>query len=275
MNLQSKILLNNGVEIPILGLGVYQSRAGEETRNAVRCALGIGYRHIDTARIYGNEKDVGAAVRDSDIPRAEIFVTTKLWNSDHGYDTTLRACEGSLKRLGLDYIDLYLVHWPVEKLRLESWRAMEALLAEGKCRAIGVSNYMVRHLKELLSNCKVKPAINQIEMNPYIYQHFLEVVEMCRQQGIAIEAYSPLTKGRKLKNPQLVKIARKYQKSPAQILIRWALQQQFVVIPKSARAERIRENADVFDFNISQEDMAELDSLNEDLVTGWDPTDAP
>ena len=275
MALQSKTKLNNGVEIPILGLGVYQSRAGTETRDAVRFALEVGYRHIDTARIYGNEKDVGAAVRASGIPRSEIFVTTKLWNSDHGYDNAIRACNDSLKRLGLDYIDLYLVHWPVEKSRLESWRALETLLAEGICRAIGVSNYMVRHLNELLAHCKVVPAVNQIEMNPYIYQHFLDVVKMCRKEGVVVEAYSPLTKAQRLKDPRLIKIAEKYHKSAAQILIRWALQHEFVVIPKSAKAERIRENADVFDFNISDDEMAELDSFNEDLVTGWDPTHAP
>jgi diketogulonate reductase-like aldo/keto reductase len=275
MNLQTKVKLNNAVEIPILGLGVYQSRAGAETQNAVKTAIEAGYRHIDTARIYGNEKDVGAAVRDSGVPRSEIFVTTKLWNSDHGYDRAIRACNDSLKRLGLDFVDLYLVHWPVEKLRLESWRAMETLLAEGKCRAIGVSNYMVRHLEELLAVCKMKPAVNQIEMNPYIYEHFLDVINLCNQQEIVVEAYSPLTKGHKLSDSRLMKIAEGYRKSAAQVLIRWALQHHFVVIPKSAKPGRIRDNANVFDFSISTEDMTALDSFNEDLVTGWDPTRAP
>lgn len=272
---QSTQTLNNGVEIPRVGLGVFRSPAGETTKNTVRTALQAGYRHIDTAKIYGNEDSVGQGVRESGIPRGEVFVTTKLWNGDHGYDAALRACDESLAKLGFDYLDLYLVHWPVEGLRLDTWRAMEKLLAEGKARAIGVSNYMPRHLSELLDHCAVVPAVNQIELSPYNYLYRKEVVDLCRAHNIAVEAYSPLTKGQKLNDPPLVAIAKKYGKSTAQVLIRWVLQQGFVALPKSNNPERIRQNRDVFDFAISDADMAKLEAFNVNLVTGWDPTNAP
>jgi len=275
LTIQSKATLHNGVEIPFLGLGVFQSPPGEVTRRAVLYALEAGYRHIDTAKIYRNEQDVGWAVRESGIPRSEIFVTTKLWNQDHGYNRAIRAFNESLQRLGLDYIDLYLIHWPVEGLRLESWRALETLLAEGRCRAIGVSNYLVRHLEELSGSGKGVPAVNQIELSPYNYLSRKEVVDFCRSKGVQLEAYSPLTKGKKLSDPKLVALARKYGKTPAQMLIRWALQHQMVVIPKSTDRDRIRENAQVFDFSIAKGDMACLDSFDENLTTGWDPTHAP
>ncbi|MFX0061207.1 MAG: aldo/keto reductase [Candidatus Hermodarchaeota archaeon] len=275
MNIKTKIKLNNGVEMPIFGLGVYRAPSGEETQNAVRYALEAGYRHIDTAKIYGNERDVGIAVHNSfsGIPRDEIFITTKLWNSDHGYDSTITACNESLKKLGLKYLDLYLVHWPVETLRGETWKAMEYLLEEGKCRAIGVSNYMIHHLKELLETAKIVPAVNQVEFSPYLFRK--DLLEFCRSQGIQFESYSPLTKGRKLKDPKLVSLGSKYSKTPAQILIRWALEHQIVVIPKSTNEGRIYENANVFDFHILEEDMNLLNSFDEGLVTGWDPTNAP
>lgn len=273
LNLQSTVKLNNGVEIPRLGLGVFRAPRGEVTRQAVLSALSAGYRHIDTARIYGNERDVGAAVRESGLPRKDIFVTTKLWNEDQGYDSTLRACERSLESLGFEYVDLYLVHWPVPGRRLESWRAMEKLLAEGKCRAIGVSNFLENHLDPLLAHAKVVPAVNQVEQHPFLHQPSL--LRYCAGKGIVVEAYSPLTKGLRLGDPCVVEIARKHGKSPAQVLIRWCLQHDLVVIPKSVRAERIRENANVFDFSLSPEDLRTLDGLNEDLYTGWDPTDVP
>ena len=275
MNVKSEKTLNNGVAIPVLGLGVFRSPAGDVTKNAVSYALEAGYRHIDTAKIYGNEQSVGAAIRESGIPRSEIFVTTKLWNSDHGYDAALRACDESLSKLGFDCVDLYLVHWPVEGLRLETWRAMETLLAEGKVRAIGVSNYMVRHLKELLEHANVGPAVNQIELSPYNYLYRQDLIDLCRANGIQIEAYSPLTKAQKLNDPKLVRLAQKYGKTAAQVLVRWALQQDIVVLPKSTNLERIRQNGDVFDFAILDADMAYLETFNENLVTGWDPTDAP
>jgi methylglyoxal/glyoxal reductase len=273
LHLRSTVRLNNGVEIPRLGLGVFRAPRGEETHQAVSLALAQGYRHIDTARIYGNERDVGAAVRDSGIPRGEIFVTTKLWNDDQGYETTLRACERSLKELGLEYVDLYLMHWPVPGKRLDSWRAMEKLLAEGKCRAIGVSNFQERHLEELLGQAKVVPAVNQVEFSPFLYQ--AQLLRSCEERGIAVEAYSPLTKGQRLGHPMLGRVARHHSKTPAQVLIRWGLQHGLIVIPKSTREERIRENADVFGFELSAAEMHALDSLNEDLRTSWDPTDVP
>ncbi len=273
IRIDTKVKLNNGVEMPIFGLGTFQSRSGKETQKAVLCALEAGYRLIDTAAMYGNEEDVGEALRKSGIPREEIFITTKLWNTDHGYDKALAAFETSRKKLGLSYVDLYLIHWPVEGLRTESWRALETLLEEGKCWAIGVSNYMTHHLEELLNNSSTVPAVNQVEFSPYLYQE--DLLEFCRAHDIQLEAYSPLTKGHKLKDQKLVAIASKYSKSPAQILIRWALQKEVVVIPKSSRKDRILENADVFDFTISPEDMKVLDSFNEDLRTSWDPSTAP
>lgn len=267
------IRLNNGSSIPRVGLGVFQAAHGEETRRAVGEALRVGYRHIDTARIYGNEKDVGAAVRDSGVPRAEVFVTTKLWNGDQGYDAALRAFDASLAKLGFEYVDLYLIHWPVPEKRLESWRALEKLLAEGRAKAIGVSNFMVPHLEELLSHAKVVPAVNQIEVSPFL-QH-REVRSFCAQKGIAIEAYSPLTKGARLGHPVIVSVAERVERSPAQVLLRWGLQQRMIVLPKSTRSARIAENAALFDFDLSREDMSKLDALEEGLVTGWDPRNQP
>lgn len=272
IRIDKKVKLSNGVQMPIFGLGTYQTRSGKETQAAVLYALEAGYRLIDTAKIYGNEKDVGEAVRKSGIPREEVFITTKLWNSDHGYDTAIAACEKSLKSLTLSYIDLYLIHWPVEGLREETWRAMETLQKEGKCRAIGVSNYMIWHLEELLNSSSTIPAVNQVEFSPYLYQK--DLLEFCHSHNIQVEAYSPLTKGQKLSDPKLVAIASRYSKSPAQILIRWVLQHGAVVIPKSSKKERIFENADVFDFTISPQDMGVLDSFNENLRTSWDPSTA-
>lgn len=272
LTIDTKVELNNGVEMPIFGLGLYQTRKGKETQDAVSYALEAGYRLIDTAAMYGNEEDVGEVVRKSGLPREQIFITTKLWNSDHGYDKALSAFEESRKKLGLHYVDLYLIHWPVEVLRKESWRALETLLRGGKCRAIGVSNYMIWHLEELLSDSSIVPAVNQVEFSPYLYQK--DLLDFCRNHHIQLEAYSPLTKAYKLHDPKLANIASKYSKSPAQILIRWALQKEVVVIPKSSRKEKIHENADVFDFAISPEDMKVLDSFNEDLRTSWDPSTA-
>ncbi|HEY7911456.1 MAG TPA: aldo/keto reductase [Blastocatellia bacterium] len=266
----SSIELNNGVEIPTLGLGVYQSGPGAETQQAVRFALDAGYRHIDTASAYGNEKDVGVAISSSRIARHDLFITTKLWNSDHGYEATLRAFDKSRIELGLDYIDLYLIHWPVPGLRMESWRAMEELLDRGLCRAIGVSNYTIRHLDEHLSTSAVAPAVNQVEFSPFLYQK--QLLDYCRERNIQIEAYSPLTQGKKLKHRVVKEISRKYGRTPAQILIRWAIEHRLVVIPKSVHRERIEENAQVFDFAISSQDMARLDSLDEGFRTCWDPT---
>ena len=273
MDLASCFRLNNGVGIPALGLGVFQAEPGEETHDAVLHALETGYRHIDTARVYRNEHAVGDALRESGVPRSEVFVTTKLWNGDHGFEKALAACDASLNRLGLDFVDLYLVHWPVEDLRGESWRALEQLYDEGKCRAIGVSNYTVRHLEELLAGCSIVPAVNQVEFSPYTFQ--AELLDYCRGHSIQLEAYSPLTKGLKLDDPYLNKIAASYSRTPAQLLLRWCLDLQVVPLPKSVTSARIEENARVFDFEIAAEDMHRLNSLDENLRTGWVPTDSP
>lgn len=272
-NLQSRVKLNNGVEMPILGLGVYQSPPGRATQSAVRSALKIGYRLIDTARIYGNESDVGEAIHNSGIPREELFVTTKLWNSDQGYDSTFHAFDASLRRLGLDYLDLYLIHFPVPQIRNESWRAMKEILRKGRCRAVGVSNFTINHLKELREHSDLTPAVNQVEFHPFLYQK--DLLDYCRRHEIHVEAYSPLARGEKLRHPTILGIAGKYSKTPAQVMIRWGLQHSLTVIPKSIREERIRENSQVFDFRLSQEDMRDLDSLNENLRTNWDPSTVP
>jgi len=265
--------LNTGATIPQVGFGVYQAAVGGETRDAVTEALRVGYRHIDTARAYRNERDTGAAVRESGIPRSEIFVTSKLWNEDQGYDQALRAYDGSLERLGLDYMDLFLLHWPVPEKRLDSWRALERLVAEGRLGAAGVSNFMVHHLDELLAVADMVPAVNQIEVSPFLQQR--EVRAACAEHGIVVEAYSPLTKARRLDHPVLASVAKEVGRSPAQVLLRWGVQHGMVVLPKSVRATRISENAALFDFALSDAHMKTLDGLEEGLVTGWDPREAP
>lgn len=259
--------LNNGTAIPRLGLGVWQ--AGGGTKKAVLTALQAGYRHIDTASIYGNEAAVGAAIAESGIPREELFVTTKLWNQDQGYERALLALGASLKKLRLDYVDLYLLHWPVGGARLESWRALEQLLSDQRARAIGVSNFLVPHLQELKAVAKVLPAVNQIELTPFLQRS--ATVALCRELGIALEAYSPLTRGQRLAHPVVVDVAAAVGRSPAQVLLRWGLQQGFVVLPKSVTPARIAENAAVFDFELDPAAMKRLDALEEGLVTGWDP----
>lgn len=275
MNLHIKSIkkLNNDIKIPMIGLGTYLNDNGRQAIDSILYALEIGYRHIDTAAMYENEKEVGIAVRKSGISREEIFVTTKLWNSDHGYDNTIKAFQRSLERLGLDYVDLYLIHWPVENLRLESWRALERLYSDGLCKAIGVSNYMERHVDEILNNFSIVPAVNQVEFSPFLY--LKELQNYCESKGIALESYSPLTKGYRLNEPRLIEIARRYDKSTSQILIRWCLQKGMIVIPKSSRNEHIKENADIFDFEISEADMLALDNLNENYHSTWDPTTVP
>lgn len=271
MNINSKCRLNNGYEMPYFGLGVYKSAPGKETIEAVSYALEIGYRLIDTASVYGNEKEVGIAVRQSGISRKEIFITTKLWNDDHGYDSALRAFDESLKRLDLDYVDLYLIHWPVPKLRKESWKALEKIYSEGRCKAIGVSNYMIKHLEEMKNYANDIPAVNQVEFSPFLYQKGL--LEYCRTNKIEVEAYSPLARMKKKNNFIVNRIAKKYNKTHAQILIRWCLEHQLIVIPKSADKKRIKENAEVFDFKLSEEDMQALDGLNENFRVSWDPSE--
>jgi diketogulonate reductase-like aldo/keto reductase len=269
LNSTSTVTLNNGVKMPLLGLGVYQTSPGKETYSAVLHALKTGYRHIDTAAYYQNEEDVGHAIIDSGIPRKDIFVTTKLKNNDH--DNPSFAFDQSLDKLGLDYIDLYLIHWPLSGKRQRTWKILEQIYKSGRVRAIGVSNYTATHLKELMKESKIVPAVNQVEFSPFLYQK--ELLDFCRARKIQLEAYSPLTQGRRLHDPQLVALAKKYDKTSAQVLIRWTLQHKIVVIPKSANPKRIKENVDVFDFAISPGDMRKLDKCNEDFRVAWDPTD--
>lgn len=271
MTPQSTLALNNGIAIPRFGLGVYQS--GRAIATAVRWALEAGYRHVDTASMYRNEAEVGTALRraidDGLVAREEVFVTTKLWNSDHGYDEALRAFDASLQRLGLGHVDLFLLHWPVPERRLHSWRALERIVGEGRCRAIGVSNFMIRHLQELMDHASTPPAVNQIELHPWCQQR--DVVAWCAANNIAVVAYSPLTKGIKLGDPGLAAVARDAGRTPAQVLLRWALQKGFVTIPKSAKRERILENAAIFDFVLEPAQMATLDGFNEEAHVTWDP----
>lgn len=271
ININSTKILNNGIAIPIFGLGTYLNDNGKQAVDTMLYAIDIGYRHLDTASMYNNEKEVGQAILESRIPRNEIFVTTKLWNSDHGYQNTINAFHRSLDKLKLDYVDLYLIHWPVEDLRLDSWRALEKLYSEGLCKAIGVSNYMERHLNELLENSDVVPAINQVEFSPFLYLKDLQ--QYCESKGIALESYSPLTKGYKLNDSRLADIAGKYNKSTSQILIRWCLQKGVICIPKSSQDDHIKQNADIFDFEILENDIDKLDNLNENYHSTWDPTD--
>jgi diketogulonate reductase-like aldo/keto reductase len=270
MNIQTKIKLNNGVEMPILGLGVYEAK--EQTVSAVKCALQAGYRHIDTASYYGNEEDVGRGVRESGIVRSEIFVTTKVWNSDMRAGTQREAFEKSLKRLNLGYIDLYLVHWPVPGKYKETWKVLEQLYEEGLVRAIGVSNFEISHLEDLLEDTKVIPAVNQIEVHPRNTRK--ELITYCKKTGIACEAWSPLGAGTLLDNDLLTKIGERYHKSSAQVMLRWDVQQGILTIPKSVNPGRIRANADIFDFELTDEEMKAVDSLNRNQfndVTGADP----
>lgn len=267
-----KITLNNGVEMPRLGLGVYQTPPGKSTREAVLTALQAGYRHIDTAAAYRNERDVGLAIRESGIPRREVFVTTKLWTRDMGFESGLAAFDRSLAELGMDYVDLYLIHWPGSPVRWEAWQALEKIYADKKARAVGVSNYLERHLLEIEKRFEVVPAVNQFELSPFLSQKPL--VAFCRNRKIQVEAYAPLTQGRKLGHATVVSVARKHARTPAQVLLRWGVEKEFVVIPKSVTPERIRENAAVFDFELDADDLTALDSLDEGFRTCWDPTTA-
>lgn len=270
-HLQSRVELNHGGAIPLLGLGTFRSPAGEATREAVGWALEEGYRHVDTAALYRNEADVGAAIRESGVPREDVFVTTKLHKDDHGYDEALAAFDASLERLGFEYVDLYLIHWPESDRRLESWRALERILEEGRARAIGVSNYMAHHLEEVLEQGTVVPAVNQIELHPFNYRSRADIIDLCERHGIAVEGYSPLTKTEKLDEHTVARIADAHGRTPAQVLIRWALQHGIITIPKSTHRDRIRENAAVFDFDLTDVEMRELDALDEDFTTSWDP----
>jgi diketogulonate reductase-like aldo/keto reductase len=269
MNIQSTVKLRNGTEMPLFGLGVFLSKEGHEVEDAVRVALETGYRHIDTAAVYGNERGVGNAVRRSGIPRKEIFITSKIWNSDQGYHTTFDAFHESIDKLGTDYIDLYLIHWPKGPLSAETWKAMEEIYSKGGVKAIGVSNFLIHHLNDLIPHCSTLPMVNQVEFHPYLQQP--ELQEFCGLNGIQMEAWSPIMKGKVIEIPLLSELSEKYGKSPVQITLRWELQKKIVTIPKSVHADRIVSNANVFDFELSDEDMEAINRLDRNTRMGSHP----
>ena len=264
------VTLNNGVTMPWLGLGVYKTQEGTEVEHAVRAALELGYRSIDTAALYQNELGVGRAIRESGIARETLFVTTKVWNSNQGYELTLRAFEESLEKLSMDYVDLYLIHWPVKGKYKETWKALEKIYRDGRAKAIGVSNFHVHHLQDLMESSEVVPAVNQVEYHPYLQQ--VALLAFCNQQQIWLEAWSPLARGGEvLHHPVIAEIARNHGKSPAQVILRWDLQKGVVTIPKSIHTERIRENSEVFDFELTPQDMSKIAELNLNKRIGPDP----
>lgn len=268
-SLQDTVTLNNGVKMPIMGLGVFKVEDGNVVTEAVKAAIQNGYRSIDTASFYDNEAGVGKGIKDSGVPREDLFITTKVWNSDHGYENTLKAFDISLEKLGLEYLDLYLIHWPVRGKYVETWKALEKLYHEGKVKAIGVSNFNIHHLEDILREGEVKPVINQVEYHPHLTQ--VELREFCEREGIQLEAWSPLKKGELLGDPVIQRLAEKHQKTPAQIILRWDIQNNVLTIPKSIKEHRIIENADIFDFSLEEEDMQEINGLNINSRSGADP----
>ncbi|WP_284139144.1 aldo/keto reductase [Virgibacillus sp. LDC-1] len=268
-HLADTITLNNGVKMPGVGLGVYKVENGPTVEQAVKVALDYGYRSVDTASFYGNEEGIGKALAEVNIPRDQLFITSKVWNDEQGYDAAQEAFHRSLQRLGLDYLDLYLIHWPVKGMYKDTWQALEALYEEGKVRAIGVSNFHIHHLQDLLKESQITPAVNQVEYHPHLTQEPLKA--FCEKQGIQLEAWSPLKRGRLLEEPTIKDLANKYGKTPAQIILRWNVQHRVITIPKSIHPERIKENGNVFDFSLTEHDMQLLDRLNRDDRSGTNP----
>ena len=268
-NAKGTFKLHNGIAIPYLGLGVYLSKEGKEVEAAIHWALETGYRHIDTASAYKNEVGVGKAIRESGLSRDELFITTKVWNSDQGYNQTLRAFDESMDRLGLDVLDLYLIHWPVKDKYKETWGALEELYAAGKVRAIGVSNFLQHHLEDLLPTAKVVPMVNQMEFHPWLVQQSL--LDFCKKHQIQYEAWSPLMQGRITEVPEIVNLGNKYGKTPVQIVLRWNLQKGVVTIPKSSNRDRIVSNAKLFDFELTADEINYMDSLDKHHRFGPDP----
>ena len=273
LKIDSRVTLSDGNIMPLLGLGVWDAKSGKETYDAVIHALKSGYRHIDTAEMYGNERDVGSAVIDSGLTRKDVFITTKLWDSGMGYDHALKSFDISLRKLNLEYVDLYLIHWPEKGSKLEIWSALERIKKEGRCRSIGVSNFAPKHLKEILTSADLPIAVNQIEMSPFLQQQ--EISSFCIKEKIHLTGYCPLARGTRFNNPILCRVAEETNKTAAQVMIRWALQSGHTVIPKSARPQRIEENADVFDFKLTEDQMKMLDELEEGLRFCPDPIGLP
>ena len=269
-SLQDTITLNNQIQMPAFGLGVFKMGDGTPVKNAVRSALRYGYRLIDTAALYGNEQGVGQAINDSGIKREQLFVTSKVWNSDHGYEATLKAYDTSLKQLQMDYLDLYLIHWPVPGRYTETWKALLKLYSEKRVKAIGVSNFQIHHLQDLFAISDVMPAVNQVELHPLLAQQ--ELRAFCLEHNIAVQAWSPLMRGR-LDLPLFKELATKYGKSEANIVLRWHNQKGIAVIPKSVHDYRIRDNAAIFDFTLTDQEMARLDALHQSKRFGPDPDD--
>ncbi|MGB5355341.1 MAG: aldo/keto reductase [Eudoraea sp.] len=268
-DIKGTFTLNNGIEMPYFGLGVYLSKDGQEVVNAVKWALDCGYRHIDTASIYKNETGVGKGIKESNVLREEVFVVSKVWNSDQGYETTLRAFEATLDRLGLEYLDLYLIHWPVSGKYKDTWRALEYLYEQKLVRSIGVSNFMEHHLVDLMEESSIVPMVNQMEFHPFLAQQSL--LDFCVKNQIQYEAWSPMMQGNIFTIEEFKELAKKYKKSIAQIVLRWDLQKGVITIPKSSKKERIISNADIFDFELDQEDVDKLDSLDKSKRFGPDP----
>ncbi|WP_046213777.1 aldo/keto reductase [Paenibacillus wulumuqiensis] len=268
-DIRSTKKLNNGVEMPWFGLGVWQVEEGEDATQSVTAAIKAGYISIDTAAAYKNEESVGKAIRDSGVPRDQLFITSKLWNGDQGYESALAAFDATMEKLGLDVLDLYLIHWPVKGKYKDSWRAMEKLYKEGRIRAIGVSNFQPHHLDDLLADAEVVPAVNQIEFHPLLTQN--ELLDYCAQKGIQVEAWSPLAQGKLFDNEVVTAIAEKYGKSPAQVLLRWVLDKGVVVLTRSVKEERIVDNANIFDFQLTADEVDQLNALNKNERTGPDP----
>ena len=272
-NSNARVKLNNGVEMPVIGLGVFQVEDGQIVIDSVKAAIRNGYRSIDTAAIYQNEEGVGQGIKEAleenGLKREDLFITSKVWNADLGYQTTLDAFEVSLKKLGLDYLDLYLIHWPVEGKYVESWKALETLYKTGKIKAIGMSNFQIHHLKEVIANAEIMPMVNQIECHPMLSQ--VELREFLKENSIQVEAWAPLMQGQLFENETLKELANKYNKSIAQVVLRWHLQNGIVIIPKSIKEHRIQENANIFDFELSEDDMNKINSLNQNHRVGPDP----
>lgn len=268
-SIQDFTILHNGVAMPWLGFGTWELQDGAETVRTVQMAVDAGYRSIDTAAMYQNEKAIGQAIRESGIDRENFFITTKVWNNAQGYEQTLRAFEESRNQLGLDYVDLYLIHWPVKDKYIDTWKALEHLYEQGEVKAIGVCNFQIHHLESLMAACKVAPMVNQFECHPLLSQK--ELIRYCKEHQIQPEAWRPLMKGNHLNHPEILMLADQYGKTAAQIILRWHLQNGVVVIPKSSNEARIRENAHIFDFTLSHEDMLRIDGLNQNHRTGADP----